>query len=268
MLTGTNTVATPVALTSFIRLGSQLYHLLNPQTSHWETYFGEIRGFLQSLTVCDLPDTHHAALPLGNITTIYYDSRTGTISPAGVTYFRAFLESVVQTLYAEAGRKELAAIKSGAVSQQLQQLPSKLTLNVVQQHLLNETMTCLKAEAWRAEMVMGWGLAYDFIRQWVFDNHLNRFNEELAKNLDKNGKPVFSEITTYEDFFTGHPGEMKVIETCGAANIISGRVRDDLRQHLRKRNDYAHRSFTTSSSEESNAYIKELIDIITRKPFV
>ena len=55
-----------------------------------------------------------------------------------------------------------------------------------------------------------------------FDNHLNPFNEELAKNLDKNGKPVFSEITTYGDFFTGHPGEMKVIETCGAANIISG----------------------------------------------
>ena len=106
---------------------------------------GEIRGFLLLLTLCDLPDTLHAAEPLGNITTIYYDARTGAISAAGITYFKAFMEPVVRTPRRSGQERIGRDQKAVTVSQQLQQLPSKLTLNVVQQHLLNETITCLKA---------------------------------------------------------------------------------------------------------------------------
>jgi hypothetical protein len=258
---------TRIPLVNFVILGQQLSYLSNPQISLVQTYFQEIRGFMQSLSDCDLQRTRQAAEPLGSTGLIYADHR-GFINPAGVTYFNAMLATIRSVLYAEATEKQAIAINAGSVSQQLRDLRSALPLNASQRHLLDETILCLEAGADRAAMVMGWNLAYDFIRQWVYDNHLAAFNQELARNLDRTGNPAFDPVTAYHDFFASKPGEMKVIETCSAANIFSGRIGDDLRHHLRRRNDYAHRSFTTPSTDQAAAYIKELLDIITCPPFV
>jgi len=172
-----------------ILLGQRVYFLNNPQLMTAQTYFQELAGFVQSLSDCNLPRTRHAAEQLGNINIIYTDRRTGVINAEGVTYFKATMEPIFRILNAEGGEKELIAITTGAVAQELLTLPSTVTLNDTQKHLLDETILCLQAGAYRAVVVMGWNLVYDFIRQRVFDNQLLSFNQALATHLDRNGHP-------------------------------------------------------------------------------
>jgi hypothetical protein len=116
---------------------------------------------------------------------------------------------------------------------------------------------------------MAWNLADDSIRQWVHDHHLTAFNTALtAGHRDRRGDPAFGAVSAYGDFFGGTPDEWTGIDTCCRARIIGGRLRDDLHHHLQRRNDYAHRSFVAPSAEQTNAYVKDLIDIITAPPFV
>jgi hypothetical protein len=174
------------------------------------------------------------------------------MNQAGVTYFQAMMAAIRDGLFAKARKLEVIAVKSGAVIQQLRNLPASRVLNDMQQELLKQTILCLEAGANRAAVVMGWNLAYDVIRQWVFDNHLSPFNVALAKHVDqKSGNPVYKRITHYDDFFSGKPREHTVIDTCFDAQIgIGGKLRDNLQQYLRRRNDYAHRSLTTPTSEQ------------------
>jgi hypothetical protein len=262
-------MAQRISAWTLIQLGQRFQFLSNPQVSHAVGYSEEIARFLQLLSECDLVDASNAASSLANWN-IPYDARTGILSPASIAHFQAMMAPVSHSLVAEACRRNLIFIKPGAVSQQLRDLPSRLTLNDTQKQLLDETTLCLEAGANRAAVVMGWNLAYDVIRQWVYDNHLADFNVALAKNVDKKtGNPVYKPIVDYGDFFSGKPGEHTVIDTWFDANIkIGGRLRDNLQQHLRRRNDYAHRSFTTPTSEQAAAYIQEMVDIISCPPFV
>jgi hypothetical protein len=68
----------------------------------------------------------------------------------------------------------------------------------------------LEAGANRAAVVTGWNLAYDVIRQWVFDNHLPAFNAALAKHVDqKSGNSVYKPITDYGLFFGESPESIR-----------------------------------------------------------
>jgi hypothetical protein len=256
-----------ICLGDFVTLGQQLYYLANPNVQNVQAYFDEMHKFLASLLTCNLMRTHQVASPLANVTSIPYDLRTGLIASGGVAHFRAFMEPVHRSLYQEAAEREIVAINSGAVSQQLRQLPSQLTLNATQSRLRDETILCIESGAHRAAAVMGWNLAYDVIRQWIFDNHLIDVNAALATHTRRNGQPRYDPIVDYEDFFKGEPSEATVIEACFDAQKIRGSLRDSLRQHLRRRNDYAHRSFTQPTADQANAYLHDLLDIITSPPF-
>jgi hypothetical protein len=85
--------------------------------------------------------------------------------------------------------------------------------------------------------------------------------------LRKDGKPIYDPIATYDDFTTGKPGERTVIDTCYHASIIGEHLRDNLRFYLRRRNNYAHPTFTSPSADQTNGYIKDLLDTITSQPF-
>lgn len=256
-----------IPLGKFVDLGQYLYVLSNPGVQHVQTYFAEMTNFLNTLLECELPRTHHLASPLARIDRIPCDPRTGIIGSGGVIHFKAFMEPIYHSLYQEASEKQLTAVNSGVVSQQLRDLPTQITLNDTQNRLRDETILCIESEANRAAAVMGWNLAYDVIRQWVFDNRLADFNTALATHARTGGLPRYDPIADYEDFFKGEPSEATVIETCFLATIIRGALRDNLRQHLRRRNDYAHRSFTQPTSAQANAYIHDLLDIITSPPF-
>jgi len=85
--------------------------------------------------------------------------------------------------------------------------------------------------------------------------------------LRKDGKPQFDPIVDYEDFLGGRPDERAVIDTCYAARLYGEKVRDALRFYLRRRNDYAHPTFKSPSADQTNAYVKDLLDVILSPPF-
>jgi hypothetical protein len=178
----------------FITLGQRLYVLMNPNILNVDKFVTEINGFLQLLADCDLPRTRNAAAPLADVQSISYFPQSGLLAPSAITYFSAQMASIHRVLYAEADETELIVIKSGVVAQQLRALPAKLAFNPTQKNLLDETILSMEAGAYRAAIVMGWSLAYDFIRQWVFNNHLEFFNQALTSRLDRNNKPRYDSI--------------------------------------------------------------------------
>jgi hypothetical protein len=163
------------------------------------------------------------------------------------------------------------ALDRGGVSLKLRSLPQKLTnLNPAQTALYAETTRCLECGANRSAAVMGWNLAFDYIRQWVFDKNLIAFNGALVSNYIRksNQQPLYAAITDYADFLKGDaPGERTVLDTCKLAGIIVGNVYEDLKGHLRKRNEYAHPSGKEPTGTQVSAYLEDLIDIVLDKPF-
>jgi hypothetical protein len=181
-----------------------------------------------------------------------------------------------ETITGAAESRLTIALDTGGVSAKLRSLPQQLTnlkmtkLNAAQTDLHAETTRCLECGVYRSAAVMGWNLAFDYIRQWVFDKHLLAFNRELVSNYIKksNQQPLYAAITDYADFLKGDsPGERTVLDTCNLASIIFGNVHDDLKGHLRQRNQYAHPSGKEPTAIQVNAYLEHLIDIVLGKPF-
>lgn len=259
-------MAGPVPLADFVTLGQHLYVLMNP--ANVDVLIGEIAGFTKKLESCGLHRTRTAADPLTRIHSIPYNTRTNLIDQVARLQIKAYLEPVWETLYSELGEQAAISINIGIVSQQLRRLSESISLTPIQRDLLNETVTCIECGAYRAGGVMGWNLAYDYIRQWIFDNHLQPFNDKLTSlYLRKDGKPLFEPIATYDVFFVGKPDERTVIDNCHAASLVGEKIRDSLRFYLRRRNDYAHPTFTSPSADQTNSYIKDLLDLITSPPF-
>jgi hypothetical protein len=122
---------TRIPLVKFISLGQNLWFLLNPQFAQVQPYFQGIRDFTELLEACDLPQTRQAANTLANINIIYSVRGTPLIDQPGVNYFQAMMAPIRDCLFAEAGRMELIAVRSGAVSQQLGTLPSIRALKTI-----------------------------------------------------------------------------------------------------------------------------------------
>lgn len=253
-------------LDEFVTLGQRLYVLMNP--SNVNVVATEIVGFLESLDTCGLRRSRTAAEPLSTISSIPYSTRTGNVNEVARIQLRAYLDPIHRTLYSELSELRAIAVDSRLVSQELRKLSTDTHLTDIQSALLQETITCIECGAYRAGVVMGWNLAYDYIRQWIFDGHLTEFNAELTtRYLRKNGTACYDAIMNYDDFCTGNPDERTVIDTCHFASLIGERLRDNLRYYLRRRNNYAHPTFTSPSAEQSNGYIKDLLDTIKGQPF-
>jgi hypothetical protein len=140
----------------------------------------------------------------------------------------------------EAKGRPLAVLNIAGVSQKLRTLPTKVTLNDTQRHLLDETIRCIECEAFRAGSVMGWNLIYDYLRRWVWDDPTRRaaFNASLMAKTNRAGDPIYpSGLAAYEDFYTIRPvlGERDVLETMRDAGLLTG-VYDKLAGYLRDRN--------------------------------
>ncbi len=210
-------MAGTIPLADFVTLGQQLYVLMNPQNA--DVVIAEIPGFLASLEKCGLHRSRTAADVLTRIESIPLVRGSRLIGQVARLEFKAYLEPIFRTIYAEIGEQVAVAINVGVVSQQLRQLPTVLALTPTQTDLLNETITCIECGAYRAGIVLAWNMAYDYIRQWILDNHLPAFNGKLTTMyLRKDGKPIYDPINSYDDFCTGKPGERTVIDTCAMAH--------------------------------------------------
>jgi hypothetical protein len=177
--------------------------------------------------------------------------------------------ATMAAIIAEADNRPTIALEVGVVSKRLRDFPGLLPpgkqLTDAQKELLREAIRCIECRAYRAGAVMGWNLAYDYIRRWVFSTKLADFNKGLARVC---GGSV--SITDYEDFFEVPPTERQVVDAMadpGTGPIIGGKLRAHLVQHLDYRNKYAHASEKTASAHKTNAFIENMIDIITAAPF-
>lgn len=177
---------------------------------------------------------------------------------------QTIVNCIHDTVKSQAQERRLILLQSSDVSAKLRGLAKQGTLNTLQTYLFEETVSNLETGAYRSAVVMGWNLAYDIIRQWVFDNdkHRAEFNTELAKIVDRSGKQKFDPVSNYPDFYD--LGEKIFLDVCKGANLIGGNLYDDLRSYLRQRNDYAHASDSHPTVNQANALIDHLVDAIAK----
>ena len=268
-LCGKKELSEEIPLDESISLGKSLCIVANPQPWHATLVHEEIGKFLQLLTVCGMERTRTAAQPLAGWS-LPYNVRTGFIGAVALKELQACMQSVVEIMYREARDQHVVAINTGAVSQQLRDLPCAMLLTQGQNQLLDETVRCLERGANRAAVVMGWCLAYDVTRHWLFSDQqrLQSFNAELAVYTKRNGTRQYDDIDRYEDFFGNRvPAEGSVIEISENAGLIGGKVARNLRHYLDVRNDYAHATSSHPTSNQANAYIEHPLDIDKNPPY-
>ncbi len=256
-----------ISLQKFTKLGQRLeYVRVSPDASE---VLKEIKYFVDLLEECELTATRNVADPIAKYTEIpQMDYSSSEMTAASRISLGASVDAISESLYHELGKRDVLFIDKVRVSKKLQEFSSSQSLTDIQKHLADETIRCLQCGTYRAAVVMGWNLVYDYIRTWIFDNHLGTFNGVLTTNYQKaNGDPQFTEIVEYDDFLKGQPGERVVIDVLNIASLIGGNIADDLRQYLRHRNKYAHATARLPDQDQANAYISHLIDIITEPPF-
>ena len=248
-------------LPDFVTMGQRLYILANH--AYDNELLSEIQGFIEDLKKCDLQDTLSTADALSKISKIELD-QYGKPSMSALAAIRGLARAINSSLYHEVGKRTLIEINTSGVLPELNNLQG---LNDSQTQLRDETVLCIERGAYRAAIVMGWNLVYDYIRQWMFDNDIDEFNKHLLSGYTKNnGDPRFKEIKEYEDFFSG-PGEYIVLDVCEAAGFWGAKISKELHHYLTRRNKFAHPSGLSPSREQANEYIKNLLDILAGKPF-
>jgi hypothetical protein len=173
---------------------------------------------------------------------------------------------IVNSLLAELEEMQTCVLNQSAVSDKLKTLPDRLNLTPTQSALLDETKRCLECEAYRAAMVMGWSLVYDYIRWWIWDNppKLKDFNTVFVSKKNRKGQP-YTAIVKYEDFYGLQ--ESDVLRFACEAQLWGDKELRSLIEHLDRRNDFAHPSFKHPDSTQAIGYISGLLSLIEHSPF-
>ena len=254
-------------LSDFVTVGECLLLLRNPRSTLSDKYIQEINTFLSTLDRCDLPNTKAVA---DSLRTYKYPFNVthNRFTNAVVQQLKTHMSSVAHALHNEVADRNALILKSDLVTSRLRQLRTVATLTSVQQHLLDETMRCIEVESYRAAVIMGWNLIYDYVRQWIFDNKLSQFQNHLQTMYPKK-----TTVKKYQDFFASDNPltEYEFLNVlrgrANQANIVRDRVVEDLVHYLRQRNNYAHPNFTMPSAHKTNAFIECLLDVISEPPF-
>ena len=256
----------PLPISTYLSLGKHLHSLCKPENSTGMLYAEDAAHLPELLQECGFRSAHATAKELDSLARNV--SKSLELIPnltATSIELQTAARQVCNVVYQDAKQTQTIRLKTSDVSGRLRELTNTLNLTDTQKTLLAETVRCIECEAYRAGVVMGWNLAYDYIRKWVFDKHLPAFNNVLTSRF--NGEHP-NDIVEYQEFFTRKAlPEFRVLYVCKEANIFGGNLHDDLCQYLRLRNNYAHPNFTTPTVYTTNAYIEHLINIISSSPF-
>lgn len=265
----------PISLPTIARLGQFLQAFTVPPKTASAADIA-ITEFIELLDSCDLPQTRGTAQQLVTFQTEKARKHSsGSGMPRAMDLELATISrTLMDSLQTETADKHAILLDRSAVATGLINLSDRLQYLTESQHrLCEEVMRCLECSAYRSSIVMMWNFAYDYVRHWVFSNHLVTFNQELTTKFTtkKAGHPHprYTAITEYSDFWDARPapGERTVLDTCQSANILTGKAYDSLIEFLRRRNDYAHPNFKTPDVDLTKGYIAELIGVITAPPF-
>ena len=256
----------PQFASQYVDLGTSLQYLAMPRFVTATQYAETVTRFVWQLAGCDMPLTRQVATSLCGIS-FPSDPATGQIDPTAAAQFEMTIGAIRNALILEANGKPLLLLDTAGVSARLRALDAP-TLKPAQKLLLDETVACIECGSYHAATVMGWNLAYDFIRDWIFSKHLASFNTSLVATYQRRGQPKYDPISSYDDFFSKDaPSEREVLDTAKDCGAIGGAVHDHLCQYLRHRNDSAHPTDKVLTRDQTNAYIENLIELITRPPF-
>lgn len=212
-------------------------------------------ALLEFIEVCRLTTSLDAAKSIAEVK-LENDVVQGRMNQVSVAIAAGMMRTTRAAVMSESAKVLTLALRQSDVSILLRELPSQRPLNVDQQNMRSETIVCLEAGALRAAAVLGWALAYDCVRRWVFDNRLADFNGSWRGGA----------IVEYEDFYKRGPIEYQFLELC-KPTILGGKLVDELQHYLRQRNHYAHANDRTPTAAQVNGLIDDLIAIISRPPF-
>jgi hypothetical protein len=154
------------------------------------------------------------------------------------------------------GATPIVAQTSPALRTLESQLPTGVT-----REFLSETLDCFEVGANRATIVMSWCLAVDHLQDYILKSKLTEFNAVLSANTDKRVKTKC--IRDKDDF--GDIPELKFIEFCRSARIISNDVRKILDQKLGTRNSAAHPSAVKFGKAKVVDFVEDLIENVILK---
>jgi hypothetical protein len=257
----------PVSASKYVTLGMRVWALARPTGNNVDEYWQVVLDTLADLESCGFAHTREVANALAKRKIGWHGDRI--ITPQSAGELQHTVQALRNSLDAEAVPRMTIDIDTNGVPPGLRAL-SAWPLSDAQRLLLDETIRCIECGAYRSAVVMGWNLAYDYIRRWTYINRLADFNVSLVANhtVKSTGAPKFEPIDTYEDFFAkSAPSEGTVLQTMKGANIIGGEVYDHLTQHLRYRNNYAHPNFKSLTRTQANARVEDLVAIISDSPF-
>lgn len=106
---------------------------------------------------------------------------------------------------------------------------------------------------------MAWILTIDHLYNYVLSTKITDFNSALAANPDKRIKKVITKDDLSE------LKEIKFLEICRSANIISNDVRKILEDSLGVRNTCAHPSSVDVTKTKAISVIEDLVINVVRK---
>lgn len=160
-----------------------------------------------------------------------------------------------------------------SIQAEIDEEPKRVLLSAALKSLLNsvtdthensflaEALSCYRAKAFRAAILMTWILTIHHLAKHVFTQQLAAFNSVLAKNTDKRIR--ISSITTVDDF--GEIPEERLIELCRSAGVLSNDVRKILQEKLGIRNSAAHPSGITVDGHKATEFITDLLNNVVLK---
>jgi len=147
------------------------------------------------------------------------------------------------------------AESSIAVAKLLTDLPSKVR-SLDESNFLREALSCYKAKAFRAAIVMVWNLAFDHVLHWLLADvgRLQTLNARIPVRYPKKQ----TQIAVFEDF--EDLKESEVIEIVSSAKLVSDGIVKVLQKELTRRNTAAHPSSVVMTQYQAEDSITDLIN--------
>lgn len=141
------------------------------------------------------------------------------------------------------------------VAKTLSDLPTRIP-DIAEREFLTEALSCYRARAYRATIIMVWNLAYDHLLKWVFAD-VGR-TSLIAHGVSSRWPKKNLVLTKRED--VEDLKESEFIEAARTIGVIDKNMTQILREKLNRRNMAAHPSSIKFSQQSADEMILDLVD--------
>jgi hypothetical protein len=261
----------PVSIADFVTLGRSFAILSRPDVFHIKVVTENVSALIAALQGIEGGEPFHQGIvklmrfgqTLEDI--VHKKPRIDTLPADQFTRLEEIVTFVGQEVDDKLGRGEVAIIERSEVSESLRALDLRLK-DERERIILSDALRCLECKAFRATIVMGWNLAYERLRGWIFrsrKNRLQRFNAVLTTK-QRTASKTHEPIAIYEDFF--ELGERLVVDVAYEAKLFRKHTHQVLLNALTERNHFAHPSSRQATAATATGYIENLVVNVLASP--